>query len=578
MSYKRTFVFFVIFLVLCTFFYFYEVKGKEARTAAEGKAKLVLDFDPDTVTSLILEKPDGAIVAEKGPKEWVIQEPVSAPADGNAIEQMLDALSSLKYERAVGAPEKLEPFGLTDPGLKVVLEAGESSLGALLLGAETPDGRDLYVKKASEQDVYSVGKSVKGKIDRSAYDLRDKTILDLPVPEIQSVTVERGKLSLVFEKDEDEGWTLTAPEKRRADSGKVTGLLDSIKYGRIKGFVEEDASDLAKYGLDEPIARVEFAFEDHAKSLVFGKTAESQEGLVYASREGQRQVLALDADILEKLPTDVDDWRDRKLVHFAQADLSGLQIVSPDEEITIERSQDNPDEWFITEPSEALADADEINTLLSELRNARIERFLDEEESDKASALCEHPAAAVTLWTKEKDPLVSLSVSPSRDESLIYAKLSANDEVFAANQRLLNALLMDSDRLKDRSVIRFDAADIEKLEVIKGEKSYEIARRDVEWKIPRGLDMAPYEIDQMLWELKGMKFQKAEKLTHEKAAYGLEPPAMTIKLWLAGKESPVHLEFGKKAPGQDLYSVVRLPEETVMDVQESAISDWLERF
>ncbi len=578
MSYKRTFVFFVIFLVLCTFFYFYEVKGKEARTAAEEKAKLVLDFDPDTVMSLILEKPDGAIVAEKGPRGWVIQEPVRAPAEEGAIEQMLNALSGLAYERAVGTPEELEPFGLTEPRLKVVLEAGESSLGALLLGAETPDGRDLYVKKASEQAVYSVAKSVKGKIDRSAYDLRGKTILDLPVPEMKTVTVERGELSLIFEKDEDEGWTLTAPEKLRADSGKVTGFLDSIRYGKIKEFVEEDASDLAKYGLEEPVARVEFAFEDHAKSLVFGNTTEAQEGLVYASREGQRQVLALDAGIFHRLPSGVNDWRDRKLVHFAQADLSGLQIVSPDEEITIERSQDNPDEWFITEPSEALADADEINALLSELRNARIERFLDEEESDKASALCEHPAAAVTLWTKEKEPLVSLSVSPSRDENLIYAKLSANDEVFAANQRLLNALLMDSDRLKDRSVIRFDAADIEKLEVIKGEKSYEIARRDVEWKVPRGLDMAPYEIDQMLWDLKGMKFQKAEKLTQEKAAYGLEPAAMTIKLWLAGEESPVHLEVGKKAPGQDLYSVVRVPEETVMEVQESAISDWLERF
>jgi hypothetical protein len=566
-------VFLAVFVVLAAAYYVYEYRGAETRKEAEEKERLVLSFEPDRVTELTLKRPGERIVIRKEHDAWTVIEPVSGPADKNIIEQVLDTISNLRYERDLGSQSDLGPFGLSEPTVSVGVSSDKGTIGEILTGDSTADGANLYVKRSGDDMVFTVSQSVKGKLDRTLFDLRDKTVLDFSIPDINEMRIYRNDRAFAFKKTPEGDWSMASPEERRADTGAITSVLDAVRYGRIKRFVEEEAEDLKQYGLEEPQARIELVMNDQTRSLSFDETSRDAK-LVYAQRDNKRQVVELDAEIMNKLSGDVSHWRDKRLAKFRMAEAQKLAIDAPAGKVMLERVEGEPGEWKLTEPEAAAADDDRVQSLLSELAMARITRFLTADEAKKAGPAFEKQTVQVSVWEKDTEAPEVIILAEAEGEPTAYARIAETGEIVSVAQDLPAKLVATPQDLKDRSVLRFTPADVEKIEVAKGdEKPAEIVRKDIEWKVPRGLKAEPYEIDQLLWDLADLKYLSVET-KQEAKEYGFESPVLTIKLWQAKAKTPVLLVVGKKTETGAHY--VRANEDaTVMEADGALIEKWV---
>ena len=70
----------------------------------------------------------------------------------------------------------------------------------------------------------------------------------------------------------DEAWTIASLNNQPANVSEVTRLLDTLRNEQVTRFVEDVASDLPKYGHDQPQLQVTFS------SFALENTAESQAG------------------------------------------------------------------------------------------------------------------------------------------------------------------------------------------------------------------------------------------------------------------------------------------------------------
>ena len=578
MSYRRTLIFFAAFVALVAFLYFYEVKGGDGRREAEQKAELLFSFDPENVVRLTLRRSGHTIIAEKYGDEWTIKEPVNAPAEQGTVEQIVKTLADLKYERDLGPQADLDQFGLVEPEAEVDIDDAQGRIAGLLLGGSTPVGDNLYIKKSDEDLIFTTKNLARTSINKTLFELRDKTVFNFEAPDVMALTVSRNGHTLSFTKDPDGDWVLRQQMELDIDRSKITGILDSVKYSRVKEFVEEEARDLEEYGLIDPPALVKIETDNAIRTLAFGKMPESDSGAVFARRNDTLQVLKLDLDIFEKLSTDINEWRDRRLAKVDRADIIKLHLESPAGKMTLEQVDGELDEWNLIEPERTLADEDAVDSLLADLRDAKVARFLEPEEMEKAEAVTKEPLIELAIWEQEKESPLTLHLFAGESDPESYATIDKRHEIFAVDTQLLKKLTIAPDQIRDKSVLRFKTSDINKIEINKEGKSFSIEQEGVNWDVPSALEMESFEIDQILWDLGELKYSSIEPIGEDGEKYGFDSPVLTISLSYAGKEEPLRLTVGNKTGEPGSYYVLCSDDKRVMVVEDVLISQWLERF
>jgi hypothetical protein len=581
-SYKRTLVFLVIFAALAAFFYFYEIKGGAERRLAEEQEKLLLPFEVEQATRLILRRAYDEIVLERPDGDWHITAPVSAPTEEGAIAQMLDGAAGLKFERDIGSQSDLEPFGLSEPELTLEIIGEQSAIGKILLGAETPDGGKLYVKLADGESVYAANKSIKAALDKTPFDLRDKKVVDFSAADVAAMAVVVDGSLFAFEKPDENGWAMTFPEEHRADAGRIRGLLDAIKNLRVGAFVEEEATDFGKYGLASPSTRIELNLISEIAVLYFGERIVSDDTeKVFARRNNSPQVLELAADILDNCSVDINDWRDRSMLYFEEEDVTKLEVISGAENTIVVRSEEDENSWRVIEPEPADADKYEVEDMLKYLGSTKVIRFISSEESGDAAKAIETPMAQVTLWT-DRDEIPLTLILAEREEGELYTRTDPDGEFSIVHAGLMEAVLPEArdvpERFKDKSVIKFAAADVESMEISKGDTSYSLKREDVQWDVPEDFDLEGYEVGRFLWDLQELDYSTVTPRDRDDSFYGFDPPTLTIILRSATVDGELKLTIGERIPERESLYALGGDERTVMEIDEGFATKWFDRF
>jgi len=577
-SYKRTLVFFAAFAALAAFLYFYEMKGGEARHDAEQKAELLFSFESESIVKMTLRRPDQTIVAEKHDARWEITRPVTAPAEQGTIEQIVKTLADLKYERDLGPQTDLDQFGLVEPEVEVAIDDAQGNIAGLFLGSPTPVGDNIYIKKSDADLVFTIKNLAKKSINKTLVELRDKTVFNFEVPDVKALTVTRDGQTLSFTKGPDGDWIVWQEKEYDVDLGRITAMLDSVKFARIKEFVEEEARDLEEYGLMSPPALIKIQTEEATRILAFGKMPESDSGVVFVQRNESPQVLKLDLDIFEKLSTDINEWRDRRLVKVDRADIIKLHLESPAGKVTLERAEGEPDEWNLTEPERDFADEDAVGSLLADLQDAKVARFLEPEETEKAGSAAKEALIELAIWELGKESPLMLHFFAGESDTEAYATTGEGQELLGVDTQLLQKLTIAPDQIKDKSVLRFNTSDINKIEIGKRDGLFSIEQEGVNWDVPSALEMESFEIDELLWDLGKLKYGSIEPIGEDGEKYGFDPPNLTISLSCAGKKEPLRLTVGNKAGEPGSYYVLGSDDKQVMVVEDVLISQWLERF
>ena len=184
------------------------------KTVDQLRKRDLLTFKIGDVSHFTLAKDDGSVIdIERDGDQWKFTKPGNYLADPTQVRQLLGALLEVKVADFIAdAPASVSQYGLEKPHLTITIYDKNGAQESLLFGfKQTEQGKDgIYVRRGEGTPVYTVHEWVLNAVDRTALDLRDKTVFSFEPSAVQSASVTVGK----------EQFMLKRADRRRVGRGR----------------------------------------------------------------------------------------------------------------------------------------------------------------------------------------------------------------------------------------------------------------------------------------------------------------------------------------------------------------------
>lgn len=377
-GFRSTLILLVIFLALVGYVYFYDAK-RPPGPATEVLQK-VFSVENDQIEEISVKTQAGEpTVIKKVNGSWEITAPISAAADQNEATGLATNLTTLEIQRVVDEnPADAGQYGLAAPPLEIGFrKAGETAFTSIQIGDKTPTGADLYARLPSEKRVFLISSYLESTFNKTAFDLRDKTILKFERDKIDAVEIIAGPArTTVAHVGAD--WRLTTPIEARADTATVDGLVGRLQAGQMKSIAMADAAaaDLAQYGLDKPAVSVALAAGSSRATLAIGKEADA--GSFYARDASRPMVFTVESSLVDDLKRNAEAYRPKDVFEFRPFSASRIEIARNGSTEAFEKKpgKDGADQWHRVEPAGEV-DNTKMDSFLASLSGLSVDGYVD---------------------------------------------------------------------------------------------------------------------------------------------------------------------------------------------------------
>ena len=273
---------------------------------------------------------------------------------------------------------------------------------------------------------------------------------------------------LVLTKPGSGDWQITAPKPFRADQSAVTGLASTISSLNSERVVEDKASDLQRFGLDQPVLEVDLTAKDKTQKLLLG-TDTPAGGAVYAMLSGDPRLFTVASYTKTSLDKTLNDLRDKRLLPVDADRVSQIELVRKNSDIEFGR---NKDEWQILKPSPMRADSIQVGDLVRDFTNAK----MDLSSSDAKQEASEFGHAVPVATAKLTDESGTQQLQVRKSKETYYAKSTAVDGAYKIDSGLGKTLEKNIDEFREKKLFNFSYNDPNKIEIHNADKSYFLAR------------------------------------------------------------------------------------------------------
>jgi len=269
--------------------------------------KDLLVFDNNAANRLLLATPKNRFELKKENGKWQMLAPLKAAADESKISSLL---SRVRYGRinefTTEQMDDAKNYGLEKPAYEFTVFFGANDAQkALNFGKK--DGANYYAHDPARPQVFKVDTSLVKDLNVSVMDLRNKKIAEFENWNADYIELNYADtLKIVCEKDTSDNWQIKSPEPKKAKSWEVSNITGGLSGMEAAAFVEENATDLKKYGLDKP--RVIVTIKQKGNEIARALIGKEKGDRVYAKAANNAIVVEVkkeDADKLFKKLTDL---------------------------------------------------------------------------------------------------------------------------------------------------------------------------------------------------------------------------------------------------------------------------------
>jgi len=381
-----TLILIVVLAGLGGYIYFVDSKRPADTPAAEGESakEKVFKIETDKINEIRLTTKGESTLLRKEKDGWKLVEPVKVEADPPEAIGLATNITGLESVRLIDEnATDLAQFGLDKPAVTVEFKGEGNVAGSFSLGNKNPMQSEMYAMKGGEKKVFLVSSFQESNFNRKSFDLREKKILKFDREKADALTLVKGATSMELARSGSE-WKVTKPVPSRSDYSAIEGFLTRLSSANMSKLLEENATDLAKYGLDKPTMTVTIGAGSSKTVLDIGKTEGDQ---IYARDASRPMVFTLDTTLKDDLNKNFDDYRKKELFEFRPFYVAKLRAVldAPGGARTYEFEKVPPakptesDTWKVTRVGGETftADATTMEDLLSKLVGIRAESFVD---------------------------------------------------------------------------------------------------------------------------------------------------------------------------------------------------------
>ncbi len=423
-----------------------QVKTNVGKKAEEFRDRKLTDLGNAQVSRVTLKTPAGEMELQKQGEHWEIVRPLRARGDNQKIGDLISQVTAARIQQFVAeAGGDLQPYGLAEARGSITLYKQDDKEGQVLqIGGTPPEQQDqVYVRFSARNFVYTLPKKIEEILNTKPADLRDRHLVRFDTNLLDRITIDAaGKGKTVLARKE-QAWTIASANNQLANNTEVTRLLDTLKNEQVTRFVEDVASDLAKYGLDKPQLQVtlsSFASENTAETsagekpiatIAFGNA----EGDNVFARIGEEPfVVAVRKTLLDQIFTDPAKWQELAIFKFKPEDLQRLSVTT-DKETTLTRGANK--EWARAEGTEPINQTN-VQSLLNTLSDLRAVRW---EGSATPPQAFDKPQITITFTTAADDKTVhKLIVGGPAGGGMWFGRVEGRSGVFVLSNPDFNAL------------------------------------------------------------------------------------------------------------------------------------------
>lgn len=319
MNFTRKTLFWIIILILLGGAFYFSEQEAEKRRQIEAANLRLFKLRPQDVTEFWTRHvPEGEeqeleVRALRSQEGWHLTQPLSAKGDLETIRSLLKNVITARKDAtlfAEASPEKLKELGLDEPQVVTGFWAhGEETV--IRFGASGPTHNVAYAMFEGNPNVFRIHADVREEARASAYDLRDKNVLEFEPLKMRRFEAERrGKPRRVVEHKKGK-WNLIEPEAGRAAMEKVVESLFEIKNAEVKRFADEEPKSLKAYGLEAPLLKLTVYQQEVAEPFILevGKKDRAHRG--YFARTNQAEnIVTLEEGTVNALMTGMLKWRE----------------------------------------------------------------------------------------------------------------------------------------------------------------------------------------------------------------------------------------------------------------------------
>ncbi len=422
------------------------VKDAIAKKPEDFRDRKLTEIAAADVTRLRLKTSAGEMELTKTGGTWEIVKPLRARADAQKVADLAAQVTGARIEQFVADDHgDLQPYGLAQPRGAITVFTAEDKEGRTLQIGAAPEGDDgqVYVRFSARNFVYTLPESIESILELKPTDLRDHHLVQFDPNLLDRITLDApGKSKTVLARKE-QTWTIANAENRPANGADVTRFLETLGKAEVTKFVEDVASDLPKYGLDQPQLQVtlsSFASENTAESkageqplatISFGRTEGDE---VYARIGEEPFIVAVPRSLPEGIFTDPVQWQDVALIRAKPETFQHLSITT-DQALVVKRGADGA---WVREGEGAPVSQAHVQSLVSTLGKLRAVRWEAAPTTPDAFAQPQIQIAVAT--SPDGKDAQRLVIGGPAGNGMWYGKIEGTPGVFVLSNPDFNAL------------------------------------------------------------------------------------------------------------------------------------------
>ena len=496
---------------------------------------------------------------------WLLEKPLSYPAQAAAIEALAGALEKLTPATRLTAAEMRThnsseaDLGFDNPQFRLDLAAGGRAWH-LLIGNKTAPGDQVFIRVVGLDGAFVTGAGWLQLLPRSATEWRDTALVNPagPVDWIVVTNTVKG-VTMEFRRDStNSSWRMIRPLAARADGARIADALQQLEDGRVAQFVSDDPrADLGAYGLQPAELDVWLGHGTNFTTAVHaGKSLSENSPLLYARREGWNAVVAAGKDAFAAWRGAVNDFRDPHLLNLT-APVAEIEVDGGKNSFTLQKNGSNL--WAVA-GEKFPADTGNVQNFLKLLTGMRISEFVKSgavTASDLKGFGFTPPSREITLLGTAGDTnsVLAQLLFGTNEPDRVLVKRADEDFVYAISAEdfyNLNALYGDAWEFRDRRIWNFSETNVAGVTLRENGRTREMLRTgENKWSLAPGSQgiINPPAIEETVHRLGGLTayYWLGRNITDAEKNYGLNTNNLSITIQLKTGEK-MAVDFGTEVP------------------------------
>lgn len=428
---------------------------------------------------------------------WRLVSPIEARANGRRAVELLGLLCGLRADGPAAyvddTPADLARYGLDKP--KVTVEVGLGGERHTVRFGGSPEGEDgwMYVQSSSRSSVLLVeGGILATSLTQGAEFFRSGRVVEFAGHRVESMSFVYGSgrpsLTVARRPDDAAKWELAGATTGRAGAAAVV-LLKMFAALAVEpgGYVSEDASSLAQYGLDKPRITVTTVLSGAPPvTLLIGDSPKDNPSVVYAKVASEPSIVLISGSVVDELSPDSSVLRSRELFEgFDRWGAFELEIVRGKDVTRLVRGENL--KWRFVSPEGLGVDYAAPSNFCAQLAALAIAAWPADKPGDDAAFGLAEPRAVLTVKTRStgagqlaavpdsQKPVKTYTLqfgARTQDGRRCYVRLPSEANVYEVDAAILDRVERGPLLFRNKTVLKLDERGVKSIRLEGGRANY----------------------------------------------------------------------------------------------------------